>query len=182
MTAPARYMKRSDLLALDLPPDSPEDVKYRDDVHLDEHVRTLKYTQLRRCVFTDRKGATFAVEYEAPLDTGDFEAGEGQVENHGWTGSVLVVEVELRPVVVERWMPVRDSDSNVDPDSGADPVAKHLTELYLETGVRDRDAADYAAETLAQTAREFATLLEPRHPDAAAELRTHAGDLQPPRP
>lgn len=165
---------RSELTRLDLPPGSPDDVQYRNDLHLDEHVRTLKYTQLRRFVFTHPNGKTFAVEYEAPVDAGDFEVG-APVENHGWGRSVTAVQVEKRLVAVEQWMPVREGGP--DPDNGADPVRHHLTEVYMEGGCREDVARAGAAELLARHARELAALLEDRHPDAAADLRGHAHDL-----
>lgn len=166
---------RTELTYLDLPPASPKDVEHRDDLHLDEHVRTLKYTQLRRFVFTHPNGRTFAVEYEAPIDTGDFEFGDSPVENNGWPRMVAAVEVELRPVAVDRWMPVT-ADSPA-PDTGADPAQYHLAEVYLEGGCREDVARAGAAELLAQHTRELAALIEERHPDAARDLRGHAADL-----
>lgn len=173
---PTRAFTRTHLTSyLNLPPTGPQDVKYRDDVHLDEHLRTLKYTQRRRCVFTAEDGRTYAVEYDAPLDTGDYEVGDGPVENHGWNRSVLAVQVELRPVPVEKWMPV--PDDGPDPDQGADPAQYHLAEIYMETGCREADARTGAAELLAQHARELAVLLGDAHPEAAQDLRGHAADL-----
>lgn len=166
---------RTELTSLDLPPASPKDVEYSEDLHLDEHVRTLKYTQIRRMIFTHPNGKTFAVEYEAPIDAGDFEVGDGPVENHGWGRTVTAVEVELRPVAVDRWMPV--TTDSPDPDDGADPVQHHLTEVYVEGGCREDVARSGAAELLAQHTRELAALLDERHPDAARDLRFHAVDL-----
>jgi len=166
----------AELIALDLPPDSPEDVQDRPDVHLDEYVRTLKYSQVRRFVFTHPSGKTYAVEYEAPVDAGDFEVGADGIENFGWGRHVIAVQVERRTVAVQRWMPVHE-DTGTDPDAGAEPVRKHLTAMYLECGVQDADAPDYAIETVAQAAREFAVLLDEEHPKAAAALRAHAKDL-----
>lgn len=172
---PIRTFSRAHLIALDLPPDSQRDVEDRGDVHLDEHVRTLKYTQIRRLVFTSSDGFTYAVEYEAPLDTGDFEVSGGPVENHGWDEIVAAVEVELRLVAVDRWMPV--ADDGPDPDHGADSVLYQLTETYMETGCREDTARAGAAELLADHARELAAFLADRHPQAAYDLRGHARDL-----
>lgn len=169
-----RNFLRNELTSLGLPLDTPKDVEYRDDVHLDEHVRNVKYTQIRRCVFTHPNGRTFAVEYEAPIDAGDFEVG-GPVENHGWSRSVKAMEVELRPVPVERWMPV--PDHGTDPDQGADPAQYHLAEVYMETGCTETVARTCAAKFLAQHARELAVLLGDAHPEAAQDLRGHAADL-----
>ncbi|MET8609730.1 hypothetical protein [Streptomyces misionensis] len=168
-----RKFARAALRALDLPP-SPQDVGYRDDVHLDEHVRTLKYTQLRRTVFTAPDGHTYAVEYEAAMDTGDYEVGGGSVENDGWGPIVLAVEVEQRPVAVLRWMPVPDGAPAREERT---PVADHLAETYVESGCRDADARRYAAQTLADHTRELAGLLRERHPEAARDLDGHAADL-----
>ncbi len=58
---PTRMFTPAELTGLDLPPASAQDIEYRDDLHLDEHVRVLKYTQLRRMVFTADDGLTYAV-------------------------------------------------------------------------------------------------------------------------
>lgn len=166
---------RSELTCLDLPPASPDDVQYRDDLHLDEHVRTLKYTQVRRFVFTHPNGGSFAVEYEAPLDTGDFEVGGGLVEDHGWSRAVVATPVEKRLVAVEQWMPVPDGAP--DPDRGANPAQHHLADIYMEGGCREVIARESAAALLSQHTRELARLLEDKHPEAARDLRGHAADL-----
>ncbi|MEU1853963.1 hypothetical protein ABZ499_33070 [Streptomyces sp. NPDC019990] len=170
-----RTFWRKDLLALDLPPHSPDDVQYRYDVHLDEHVRTLKYTQLRRCVFEVPDGRTYAVEYQAPIDTGDFEVGCGPVENHGWARTVDAVEVELRPVAVMQWKPVAGEAKL--PHGDERTAADNLADIYGESGHRDSDCRRYAAQTLALHVRELAAFLQERHPDAARDLLGHASDL-----
>ncbi|MFJ3249150.1 hypothetical protein [Streptomyces sp. NPDC086782] len=169
-----RQFARNDLLRLGLPPDSPEEIKYRDDVHADEHVRQLKYTQLRRVVFDAPDGGTYVVEYEAPMNTGDYEVGGGSVENHGWGRTVTAIQVEERPVAVMRWMPVPDGE---DAREEHKPVLEHLAETYVETGCRDADSRGYAAQTLAEHTRELADLLREAHPDAARALDGHARDL-----
>lgn len=123
---------RNELTSLGLPPDSPRDVEDRDELHVDEHVRTLTYTQIRRVIFTHPNGKTFAVEYEAPLDMGDFEVGSGPVEHHGWGRTVTALQVELRPVAVEWWMPV--------PMDGPDPAYQLLVQtLHPGTEYRGDD-------------------------------------------
>lgn len=172
---PNRTISRAHLIALDLPPTCQRDVDDRSEVHLDEHVRALSYTQIRRMVFTFSDGFTYAVEYEAPLDTGDFEVSGGPVEHHGWGETVTAVEVELRPVAVNCWMPVPEDGPS--PDGGFDPVFHQLTETFVETGCREDTARDGAAELLADHARELAVFLADRHPQAAYELQGHARDL-----
>lgn len=188
---------RNELTSLGLPPDSPRDVEDRDELHLDEHVRNLTYTQIRRVIFTHPNGKTFAVEYEAPIDAGDFEVGAGPVENHGWGRTVTALQVELRPVALEWWMPVpKDGPDpayqllaeSLHPGVGyredipaactADRVHHQLTDrLYTEAGCREDVARAGAAELLAQHTRELALLLDERHPYAARDLRFHALDL-----
>jgi hypothetical protein len=103
---PTRAFTVAELLALGVPPAEPDDVEYSDVLLADEHVTTLKYTQLRRTVFED-DGRTWAVEYEARLDVGDYEVGDYAPDDHGWWGgTVEAVEVEQRPVTVMRWEPV----------------------------------------------------------------------------
>lgn len=96
------------LAALGVPPDQPNNVEYSDTLLADEHVTVLKYTQQRRVVFAaPDDGQAYAVTYEAPLDTGDFEVGDGGPAGHGWYGrTVEAVEVEERTVVTQQWLPV----------------------------------------------------------------------------
>lgn len=99
----------AELAALGVPPDSPDDVQYNPDLIADEHITTLKYSYLRRCVFRASDGRTYAVEYEAEVDSGDYEHGPGP-DNHGWYGATVeATEVEQQQVVVTRWLPVEDS-------------------------------------------------------------------------
>ncbi|MFD5384321.1 hypothetical protein ACFWMG_04990 [Streptomyces sp. NPDC127074] len=104
---PIRTFTITELAAIGVPPDSPDDVEYSDVLLADEHVATLKYTQQRRCVFFAEDDCTeYAVEYEAPLDVGDFEVGGYAPDGHGWFGgTVEAVEVEQREVTVIRWVP-----------------------------------------------------------------------------
>ncbi|MFI5525014.1 hypothetical protein [Streptomyces platensis] len=101
----------TELATLGVPPDEPDDVEYSDHLLADEPVATLKYTGKRRCVFrAPDDGRTYAVEYEAELDTGDYEVGGGMPDNHGWYGgTVEAIEMEQREVTVTRWLPVEDT-------------------------------------------------------------------------
>lgn len=97
----------AELANLNVPPD---EIDYYEHVLVDEYVTTLKYTAQRRCVFeAPDDGKTYAVEYEAELDTGDYEVDGGMPDDHGWSGdTVEAVEVEEREVTVTRWLPVDD--------------------------------------------------------------------------
>lgn len=102
-----RHFTREQLATLGVPPADPDEIQYYDDLLADEFVTTLKYTAQRRCVFRADDGRTYAVEYEAALDIGDFEVGDGGPDDYGWYGpTVEAVEVEERPVTVTRWVPV----------------------------------------------------------------------------
>lgn len=104
---PTRNFTITELTALGVPPDSPDDVQYSDHLIADEFVTTLKYTAQRRCIFRADDGRTYTVEYEERLDVGDFEVGDGGPDNHGWWGdTVEAVEVEERAVTATRWVPV----------------------------------------------------------------------------
>ncbi|MFF8412867.1 hypothetical protein [Streptomyces omiyaensis] len=107
---PIRLFTIDELATLGVPPDDPEDVEYSDILQADEPGEILKYTQQRTCVFAaPDDGVTYAVTYEAPIDAGDFEVGDGMPENHGWYGNVEAVAVEQRPVTVYRWLPVDET-------------------------------------------------------------------------
>lgn len=98
------------LAALGVPPDQPDDVEHSDTLLADDHVTTLKYTQQRRCIFAaPDDGQTYAVNYEAPLDTGDYETGGGMPDDHGWYGDVVAIAVEERQVTVTRWEPIEET-------------------------------------------------------------------------
>lgn len=105
----------AELEDLGVPPDSPEDVEYSDVLLADEHVAVLKYSQLRRTIIrTD--AAIWAVEYEAPLDMGDFEVDGGDgTDNHGWHGDTVeataVVQCEVK---VLKWLPIVGDQSDRD--------------------------------------------------------------------
>ncbi|MEV0443501.1 hypothetical protein AB0I84_13175 [Streptomyces spectabilis] len=106
---PVRQFTREQLAALGVPPASPDEIQYYADLLADEHVTNLKYTAQRRVIFRADDGRTYAVTYEAPLDTGDYEVGDGGPDDYGWYGdTVEAVEVEERAVTVTRWMPVDD--------------------------------------------------------------------------
>jgi hypothetical protein len=104
-----RHFTREQLEDLGIPPTDPDEVDFEEHLLADEHVTTLKYTALRRCIFrADDDGLTYAVEYEAPTDVGDFEVGDGP-DDHGWYGgTVKAVRVEPREVTVIRWEPVSE--------------------------------------------------------------------------
>ncbi|MEC3995055.1 hypothetical protein VSR01_16540 [Actinacidiphila sp. DG2A-62] len=100
-----RTFTRAELAAYGVPPDRPGDVD-GDTVLLDEALCTLKYSQSRRCVFRADDGRMYGVQYEAPVDAGDYETGPGP-DDHGWHGdAIATVEVEQRPETVMRWVPV----------------------------------------------------------------------------
>lgn len=104
---PTRHFTRAELATLGVPPDSPDDIEYSDTLLADEHVTVLKYSAQRRVIFRADDGKAYAVEYEAPLDTGDFEVGGDGPPDYGWYGdTVEAVEVEEREVTVTRWVPV----------------------------------------------------------------------------
>jgi len=108
---PTRYFTQDELAALTIPLDSPEDINEYDHILLDEHVRILKYTQVRRCAFIADDGKTYAVVYEAPIDTGDYEVGGDMPDNHGWWDEpVEGVEVEAREVTTVQWVPVESGE------------------------------------------------------------------------
>lgn len=103
-----RHFTIAQLAALSVPPDRPEDVEYSDTLLHDEQLHVLKYTAQRRCVFAaPDDGRTYAVEYQARIDTGDYEVDGGMPDAHGWYGgTVEAVEVEEREVTVTKWLPV----------------------------------------------------------------------------
>lgn len=105
---PTRNFTIDELANLNVPPDDPDEIEYEEYVLADEQTAVLKYTAQRRCVFeAPDDGKTYAVEYQAPIDIGDYEVGGGMPDNHGWYGdTVEAVEVEERQVTVTRWMPV----------------------------------------------------------------------------
>jgi hypothetical protein len=75
---PTRHFTIAELAALNVPPDDPAYIEYDEHVLADEQVAVLKYTAQRRCVFrAPDDERTYAVEYEAELDTGDYEVGGG---------------------------------------------------------------------------------------------------------
>jgi hypothetical protein len=109
-----RTFTRQQLAALGVPPDSPDDIEYSDTLLVDEFVTTLKYSQQRRVIFRADDGKTYAVTYEAEVDSGDYEHGPGP-DNHGWySDTVTAVEVAARDVTVTRWMPVAEEPAAVD--------------------------------------------------------------------
>jgi hypothetical protein len=98
----------AELEGLGVPPDSPDEGDWTDGIFADEHITVLKYSQKRRVVFSDDDGDTWAVEYEAPLDMGDFEVGGGDgTDDHGWHGdTVTATAMEQREVTVTKWLPI----------------------------------------------------------------------------
>ncbi|MEV8417813.1 hypothetical protein AB0P45_30075 [Streptomyces niveus] len=113
---PIRHFTRQQLAALNVPPASPRDIEDDPNLLADEHVTTQKYTALRRCVFLADDDRTYAVEYEAALNVGDFEVGDGGPDDHGWYGdTVKAVEVEEQEVVVIRRVPVDDDPDPIAP-------------------------------------------------------------------
>lgn len=105
-----RRFTRQQLAAIGVPPDRPDDIEYSDVLLADEFVMTLKYSQERRVIFrAEDDGLAYAVTYEAPLDTGDFEVGGDGPPDYGWYGpTVEAVGVAAIEVTVTQWMPVAD--------------------------------------------------------------------------
>ncbi|MEC3995227.1 hypothetical protein VSR01_17460 [Actinacidiphila sp. DG2A-62] len=152
---PMRQFTRAQLADLGVPPDSPEEIEYSETVLADEPVTTLKYSMQRRCVFRADDDKTYAVTYEAELDTGDYELGPPP-ENHGWYGdTVEAEEVEPRYDVVRRWRPIADEP---DADAETRTVAEHLVDMYEEGGVPTRLARQYASDWLTDHADELSGL------------------------
>lgn len=131
MPHPTRTFTVAELTALGVPPDQPEDIQYSDHLLADEHVTTLKYSQKRRCIFRADDGRTYAVEYEAEVDSGDYEHGPGP-DNHGWYGdTVEAVAVEQRPVTITRWLPI-EADARPLPH---DPYITAVTDALTSAGL-----------------------------------------------
>jgi len=108
---PTRTFTIAELADLGVPPDSPDDIEYSDTLLADEPVTILKYTQLRRCVFQADDDTRWAVEYEAPMEMGDFEVDGGGPDDHGWYGDTIeATAVEEREVTVTKWMPIEDGE------------------------------------------------------------------------
>lgn len=106
---PTRHFTPAELTEYNVPPDDPTDIEYDEHVLADEQVAILKYTAQRRCVFRADDDRTYAVEYEAPIDTGDYEVGNGMPDNHGWLDdTVEAVEVEEQEVTVIKWVPTEE--------------------------------------------------------------------------
>ncbi|MEU6241430.1 hypothetical protein [Streptomyces sp. NPDC047024] len=90
MVKTGRYVTVAELAALCLPPDAPDQVEFHEHVLVDEQVAVLSRTACRRCVFhASDDGRTYAVEYEVPLGTGDFETSDDGAGNHGWHGGTM---------------------------------------------------------------------------------------------
>lgn len=106
---PNRQFTREQLATLGVPPDHPDDVQYSDTLLADEHVTVLKYSQQRRVILAaPDDGKTYAVQYEAPIDAGDFEVhGEGP-DDYGWYGDT-VEGVEVAQLPVMQWHAVDSS-------------------------------------------------------------------------
>ncbi|MFJ6014519.1 hypothetical protein [Streptomyces sp. NPDC092952] len=143
------------LADLGVPPDCPEDVEYSETVLVDEHVSMSKYSQVRRCIFRDDDGRTWAVTYEAQVDAGDYEVGPPP-DNHGWHGNTVeAVEVEQRPVIVARWESVYDDPGTEPPLPGA---IDSLAAVWEESGARTAVAREAAAAWIIEHADEIADL------------------------
>ncbi|MFI0827209.1 hypothetical protein ACH4Q7_22450 [Streptomyces roseolus] len=111
-----RVFTVAELAALGVPPHSPEDIEYDENVLADNPVSMGKYDQNRMCVFRADDGHTYAVTYAAPIDAGDYEVGPGP-DNHGWYGdTVEAVRVRTRWIVTQQW--TEDTD-----DAPAEPTA-----------------------------------------------------------
>jgi hypothetical protein len=103
---PTRDFTIAELARLGVPPDSPEDIEYSETVLADEPLGVSKYSQTRRCIFRTDDGRTWAVEYEAKVDAGDYEVGPPP-DNYGWWGDTITgLEVVQVPVTVMHWRPV----------------------------------------------------------------------------
>ncbi|MEU6628372.1 hypothetical protein ABZ905_08770 [Streptomyces parvus] len=156
---PTRTFTVTELADYGVPPSDPRDIEYDPDLLADEFVTTLKYTATRRCIFRADDDRLYAVEYEAPIDMGDFEVGAGMPDNHGWHGdTVTATEVEERPVIVARWYPVTDEPGTNEPRTGA---LESLAEIWFtEAGAREDVAREAAAAWIVQHADEVAELYD----------------------
>lgn len=149
-----REFTPAELAALSVPPDRPEDVEWSETLLADTHVCVLKYSQQRRAVFIADDGLTYAVTYEAPIDTGDYETGPGP-DGPGWYGpTVTATRVVSWPAVVQEWQPYSPAVHYVDRTRTA---FEELTDVYEEGGCRTPDAREFAAELLAKHAAELAS-------------------------
>ncbi|WP_228994742.1 hypothetical protein [Streptomyces sp. DH8] len=154
---PTRIFTVAELAGYGVPPSDPRDIEYDPDLLVDEQVTTLKYTAQRRCIFRADDDRTYAVEYEAPIDVGDFEVGGGTPDTRGWHGdTVPAVEVEQRPVIVARWCPVTDEPGTDQPRTGA--LESLAAIWFTEAGAREDVARESAAAWIIQHADEIADL------------------------
>lgn len=158
---PTRQFTCAELNDLGVPPADPSDVRYSETLLADTHVTTLKYSQQRRVVFrADDDGKTYAVTYEAEVDSGDYEGGPPP-ENHGWFGgTVEAEEVEQRPVVIQQWVTVSDEPGLHGPRQS---LLDELTDMFEEGGVRTSIARQSAAEWMTDHTDEMAALSRARH-------------------
>ncbi|MFC9341426.1 hypothetical protein ACFT0G_25355 [Streptomyces sp. NPDC057020] len=139
----------AELATLGVPPDSPADVEWSDIVLADTHVAVLKYTQQRRVVFLADDGMTYAVTYEAALDTGDYEVGGGLPDNHGWTGdTVTATRVVSWPTVTRQWQTYAPDIH----DGRGQSVVQELADVYEDAGARALQARQLAVELLTKHA------------------------------
>lgn len=159
-----RAFTTTELARLGVPPDSPDGVEHSDTLLADEFVATLKYSAQRRAVFRADDGLTYAVTYEAGIDSGDYEHGPGP-ENHGWFGeSVEAVLVEQQPVTELRWLP-----AGVPPPAPSRPAPAAPSAPAVDAVLR---------EAAAWFERDGRAVLKFFGHQAAAELRRMA-DAQP---
>ncbi len=94
----------TELEALGVPPDSPDEGDWSACILAVETIGRLKYTMHRRVIFQTADGE-WAVEYE---DATGSEA-DGQPENHGWYDETIeAVAVEEQFGTVTRWVPVEE--------------------------------------------------------------------------
>ncbi|MFC7791320.1 hypothetical protein [Streptomyces cinereoruber] len=155
------------LSAIGVPPEQPGDVADSDTVLDDRPVTVLKYTAQRECVFR-ADGRTYAVTYQAPIDTGDYEVDQVVPGRHGWYGDTVEArEAVARFVAVRRWQPAAD----------APPVTlrgrtllEDLISMHEDGGLPSETAAVSAGEWLTYHADELAALMRPRLYSEAADL------------
>ncbi|MFD8916176.1 hypothetical protein [Streptomyces sp. NPDC059575] len=102
MVETVRYFTVAEPAALCVPPGDPNRIEFYEHILADELVAVRSRTARRRCPFrAPDDGRTYAVEYEAPLDTGDFEVGDDGPGNHGRHGDTMeAVEVQAHQFTV----------------------------------------------------------------------------------
>ena len=154
---PTRHFTLEELAGLNVPPDQPDEIEYYEHVLADEQIGILKYTAQRRCVFeAPDDGKTYAVEYQAKLDTGDYEVGGDIPDNHGWLrDTVEAVEVEERDLAVPKWLPVDVDEEYPVGEYRMSTRRRPPARIATATATREGTAKDNADAAAAYTAADL---------------------------